>query len=143
MVENILNLMVIQHGMLESLFSVFQLELKKDQEKAKKSLSEFSWELKKHFFIEENVIFNFMSWKESAIITIIDQLKKEHSIMLEMVEKMQNEYPLVAEQNTEPFLKLLQSHRGVEEKNLYPRLDADLSESQKDQIIKRAGQIRP
>lgn len=143
MVENILNLMVMQHGMLESLFSVFQLELKNDQEKAKQSLSEFSWELKKHFFIEESVIFNFMAWKESAITTVIDQLKKEHSIMLEMVEKMSNEFPLMAEQNAEPFLKLLQSHRGVEEKNLYPRLDADLSDPQKDQIIKRANQIRP
>jgi hemerythrin superfamily protein len=49
----------------------------------------------------------------------------------------------MAEQNAEPFLKLLQSHRGVEEKNLYPRLDTDLSEAQKDQIIKRANQIRP
>jgi len=143
MVQNILDLMVIQHGMLESLFSVFQLELKSDQEKAKKSLAEFSWELKKHFFIEENVIFNFMSWKEPAITTIIDQLKKEHSIMLEMVEKMSNEFPLMAEQNAEPFLKLLQSHRGVEEKNLYPRLDSDLSGAQKDEIIKRASQIRP
>jgi hemerythrin-like domain-containing protein len=143
MVENILGLMVIQHGMLESLFSVFQLELKKDQEKAKKSLSEFSWELKKHFFIEENVIFNFMSWKDSAITIVIDQLKKEHSIMLEMTEKMLNDFSVTAEQNSEQLAELLKSHRGVEEKNLYPRLDADLSEAQKDQIIKRANQIRP
>jgi hypothetical protein len=44
------------------------------------------------------------------------QLKKEHSIMLEMVEKMQNEYPLVANK-IQSVLKIIAEYRGVEEKN--------------------------
>ena len=132
MADNILNLMIIQHGILESLFSVFHIELQKGEtEKAKNSLSEFSTELKRHFFIEED-----------KIITIIDQIKKEHSIMIEDLEKMSQNVSGLKSENIEPFIKLLKSHRDIEEKSLYPKLDANLSDAQKNQIIKKANEVK-
>jgi len=142
MSEDILNLMIAQHAFLEAIFSIFQTEMKNNSEKAKDSLSEFVWESKKHFFVEEEVIFNFMVWKEPKILEIINQLKIEHSIMIDKLEKMERDLKIVSATEIEDFYKLLASHREVEEKNLYPKLDESLSTSQKLQIIKRATQIK-
>jgi len=142
MVQNILDLMVIQHGLLESLFSTFKSEIKTDSKKARETLSEFSWELKKHFFAEEQVIFNFMSWKEPGISAIIDQLKKEHSMMLDGAEKISAAEDFMGQEIVESFAELLKSHRGIEEKDLYPKLDSALSDVQKEQIINRVTQIK-
>jgi hemerythrin-like domain-containing protein len=142
MAENILNLMITQHGFLESLFSTFQIEIREGSEKSEASLSEFTWEMKKHFFVEEEIIFNFMSWKEPVIFEIINQLKKEHSIMIEMLVKMSENLKTINGEDTESFFKLLKSHRDIEEKNLYPRLDKSLSGGQKEQIINRINQIK-
>jgi len=142
MAEDILNLMVAQHAFLESIFFIFQNEMKNNSEKAKDSLSEFVWESKKHFFVEEEVIFNFMAWKEPKILETINQLKIEHSIMIDKLEKMEQDLSAVSTTEIENFYKLLTSHRDIEEKNLYPKLDESLSNSQKLQIIKRATQIK-
>jgi hemerythrin superfamily protein len=142
MAEDILNLMVAQHAFLESIFFIFQNEMKNNSEKAKDSLSEFVWESKKHFFVEEEVIFNFMAWKEPKILETINQLKIEHSIMIDKLEKMEQYLSAVSTTEIENFYKLLTGHGDIEEKNLYPKLDESLSNSQKLQIIKRATQIK-
>ena len=132
--NNILNLMVDQHALLEALFFVFK------DDKTENSLNEFSWELRKHFFVEEEVIFNFLAWNDSSISDVIKQLKEEHIEMLNLVAKMK-ENLAIAEKQTENFYNILKGHREMEEKELYPVLDTRLTDGQKEQIVDRINQV--
>jgi hemerythrin-like domain-containing protein len=142
MAENILDLMIIQHSLLESSFSVFQSEVKSGAESVKVSFAEFTAETKTHFFVEEDIIFSFMSWKEPVIGEIINQLKREHSVMLDMLDKMSQNLQAISTEDLESFYSLLENHRKVEEKNLYPRLDNSLSELQKKEIVAKINQVK-
>jgi len=137
----ILDIMVAQHGLLEALFQAFKDEFKENPEAAKKFLSEFSWEIKKHFFIEDQAIFALLPWKDSEILEIVRDLKKEHIIMLDKLEKISENLSDEENNGIENFLKLLTSHREKEEQKLYPLLDEKLSGEEKSLVISRVNEI--
>ena len=137
----ILDIMVAQHGLLEALFQAFKDEFKENPEAAKKFLSEFSWEIKKHFFIEDQAIFALLPWKDSEILEIVRDLKKEHIIMLDKLEKMLENLSDESGEEMQGFLKLVTSHREKEEQKLYPLLDERLPEAEKGLIISRVNEI--
>ncbi len=139
--NKILNIMVAQHGLIEALFLAFKDEVKVHQERAKIFLSEFSWEIKKHFFIEEAAIFGFSLAGNSEITEIISRLKYEHVLMADQLNKMIKGISEINNGQTEEFLKLLTSHREAEEQKLYPHLDEKLSDEQKMLIISRINEI--
>jgi len=137
----ILDIMVAQHGLLEVLFQAFKDEFKENPEAAKKFLSEFSWEIKKHFFIEDQAIFALLPWKDPEISEIVHGLKKEHITMLDKLEKMLENLSDESEEEMQGFLKLMTSHREKEEQKLYPLLDEKLSKAEKNLIISRVNEI--
>jgi len=139
--NTILDIMVAQHGLLEALFQAFKGEFKENPEAAKKFLSEFTWEIKKHFFIEEQAIFGLLPWKDSEILEIVRELKKEHIIMFDKLEKMLENLSDESEKEMQEFLKLITIHREKEEKKLYPLLDEKLSEAEKVLVISRVNEI--
>ena len=88
MAENsILNLMVAHHALIESLFILFRDEAKEKSPRTGASFSEFKWEVKKHFFIEENAIFDFLPLKTMSIYKKIIKLRDEHITMIGYLEK--------------------------------------------------------
>lgn len=140
--KNILNLMIVQHELLASLFSIFMNELKSQSENVKNSLSELINEMKNHFFVEEEIIFSFMAWKDPDITETINHLKKEHSVAIDEVEKMFEDLGLASEERLGSLSKLLGGHRETEERILYPKLDESLSPAQKQQIVDRINEVK-
>ena len=139
--DTILKLMESHHILIEELFKLFRSELNEDPKRAEKSFLEFSWELKKHFFVEESAIFDFLPIKDFGVFDIISHLKDEHLAMLIDLKKIADSLPNVREEDIENFYKILDSHRQIEDKNLYPKLDKEMRAEQKKEIILRINQV--
>ncbi len=142
MAENsILNLMISHHALIDALFSLFRDEVKEKSPRARASLSELEWEMKKHWFAEENAIFDFLPLKNIEIWKTINHLKDEHLIMLNSLKKFSESLLEITDNEIENFYKLLEEHRELEEKDLYPKLDKEMREEQKAEVILRINEI--
>jgi hemerythrin superfamily protein len=142
MAENtILNLMVSHHALLGALFTLFRDEAKESSSRAGSSLSELTWETKKHFFAEENAIFNLPQIKTMQVYDMVNHLKDEHIKMLNDLKDFSDNLDKITDEKIEEFFKLLEDHRKVEEQELYPKLDKELSTEQKTQIVARINEI--
>jgi hemerythrin-like domain-containing protein len=139
--ENILNLMVAHHALLDALFSLFRDQIKDGSPNAKSSLAELRWETKKHFFVEENAIFDFVTMESYGVLSTINQLKDEHITMLNDLKMFSEKFPGIKSEEMDNFHNLLENHRVLEEKDLYPRLDKELSNEQKKEIVNKINEI--
>jgi len=139
--DSILNLMVTHHGFLEILLTVFKDNLGKNVEKAAKTLDSFQWELEKHIFSEEKAIFRFCKEENTEICELVKKLEQEHTVMLDMLGDLKNDLVVKAEKDSIEFREFMVRHRKIEEKNLYPRLDQELSAAAKEEIITRINEI--
>jgi hemerythrin superfamily protein len=139
--SSILNLMVNHHVLLAALFTLFRDEARDKSPRTGSSLSELTWELKKHFFTEESAIFNLPQVKEMKIYETIQHLEGEHVEMLNSLKKFAEEMPNVNEEEIQKFYEMLEDHRETEEKELYPKLNAELQEEQKKIVISRIIEI--
>ena len=139
--NKILDLMVAQHALIEALFSAFKDEVSINPARAKSFLSDLTWEVKKHFFIEEQAIFNLLPWKDQEILEMVAKLKQEHILIVDGLEKSFSDLSLLSGQGGEEFGKLIMGHRQAEEKKLYPLLEERLTPEEKEYILARARQI--
>lgn len=139
--ENILDLMVAHHALIEALLEVCQANFQKNKEIAGKSLAKLRWELEKHIFIEEKVIFNCSCSYELDINEIISRLIEEHIAMIDMLANIDKQLVSNTEANFTGFHRLLAEHRNVEEKTLYPKIDNALDREIKEEIIARVNEI--
>jgi hemerythrin-like domain-containing protein len=139
--DTILNLMIAHHGLLNALFILFRDQAKEASPMTGSSLSELSWETKKHFFSEENIIFDYLPLQDEKTQQIIVRLEAEHSQMIKMIANFTRNLPQISEKDMDDFYSLMNSHREVEEKELYPKLDKELLVDQKRQIISRINEI--
>lgn len=137
----ITEIMIGDHALIEVLFMVFKENLNKDIESARKSFDEFKWELQKHIFVEEKVIFRFCDSSGSEICKTVQGLMKDHDTMLEMLNNAENDLAAGNETDVSGFQELLTNHRNIEEKILYPKLDQQLSETQKEIVVARINEI--
>lgn len=137
------DLMLVHHGLLEVLFKSLKdnIGLNTKTEFLQDMLNEFQWELEKHFFVEEKVIFNFCTATEPQICSIVVGLLNEHKRMTDMLEDLKKKLPNKFSAELLNFEILLKSHRMVEEEKLYPRLDEELNEEDKNLIISRINEL--
>lgn len=139
MARNILNLMAAQHGLIEAMLFVFKDEAKHGRKIGKRSLAEMEWEFKKHFFIEESAIFDYLPFADQKISEMIGKIRKEHIIILKQVGVMWKKFPNKTE--FEEFYNKIKEHRLFEEQKLYPLLDKRLTEQEKEIIAARINEI--
>ena len=139
--DSILNLMVTHHGFLEALLAVFKDELGKDRERTAKTLDTFQWELEKHIFNEEKVIFRFCNKEDEQICELVKKLEQEHTMMLDMLGDLKDDLMTKAQEDAVKFREFMARHRKTEEENLYPRLDQELPVAIKEDIIARINEI--
>jgi len=97
--------------------------------------------MRKHFFSEENAIFNAAPLKIIGVVDVIDQLKKEHVIMLKDLEDFAKDIQNIGGEKMESFHNFLENHRKIEEMTLYPKLDSALQPMQKKELIERVNEI--
>ena len=139
--NSILTLMVSHHALLEALFFPFRDEARDNSKRAEASLSELVWEIRKHFFIEESAIFDFIPLKTMKIFETMNHLRDEHLMMLIDLKRFSENFSEIKSEDIENFYKLLMHHREMEEKELYPQLDKELNDEQKRHIIHRINEI--
>lgn len=139
--DSILNLMVTHHGFLEALLTVFRDNLGENVERAAKTLDSFQWELEKHIFSEEKVIFRFCREENTEICELVKKLEQEHTVMLERLGDIKDDLVAKAKEDAVEFREFMARHREIEEKDLYPRLDRELPTEVKEEIINRINEI--
>lgn len=106
---------------------------------AKKKFEKLRWELEKHLFMEERAIFTFLRHEDNEDFAAIPELKKDHDMILEKMDSI--EEGLRKKQNlTEDVTDLcniLIKHKSFEDDKIYPKLDAELNDKQKKEILER------
>ena len=126
-------LMLKDHGKINSLLIEFE------RNPSKKSYNEFKWNLEKHLFIEEKVIFEIYSNSSNSEIEELDTLIKEHKDMLWLLGEIED----LKENSSRISIlkKILPAHSEFEDEIFYPRLDNELPEETKKLIIERCCEI--
>jgi len=138
----ILELMVTDHAKIIRLLADVEHSLGKEVTEVLKVFNTFEWELEKHMFTEEKAIFT--SYSPTNIFEgypIVPDLMKQHDEISAYLAAMRK---AVMWQQPTPFKEmkdLLLSHKTFEEVSLYPHLDQDLDEKQKNEIISRIRQM--
>lgn len=146
MAENnpkVLDLMLVHHGLLEVLFKSLSDNISQNTniELIRKMLSEFQWELEKHFFVEEKVLFKLSSKDQPQTYSIIVELLEEHDRMLKMLDEAKSLLKDNKMVDLSKFGTTLMEHRMIEEHKLYPELDNKISEEEKKMIVERINQL--
>lgn len=139
--DSILNLMVSHHGLLEILLTVFKDNLGRSAERARETLDSFQWELEKHILCEEKAIFRPCRQEDPETCELIKKLEQDHTVMLEMLGALKDDLVAKAEADVAEFQEFMVKHRELEEKDLYSRLDRELSAATKEEIIARINEI--
>jgi len=139
----ILDLMVKDHNRLMEYLKEVENNLGRGFGFLSNSFNTFQWNLEKHFFVEERAIFTSYNPddpdKEYDYFSV---LMDQHTEILEIVESLRKKL-----QKREPFdlnelKKLLVKHKTFEEKSIYPVLDQEIDENEKQIIIDRIKDIR-
>jgi hemerythrin-like domain-containing protein len=139
--NSILNLMVAHHGLLEALLAVFKDDFRASKGKAQFALDDFQWELEKHLFSEEKVLFRLCDPKNPTLCGLVLKLEREHETMLGMVMALKDNLLVKTEEDITKFQDFMVQHRDVEEKELYVHLDSELTENAKREIIRRINEV--
>ena len=102
----------------------------------------FEWHLKKHIFIEEKAIFiSYQPSDDSEEEKIFNKLSKEHTVIMDLLDKISKESFPRGNINFNKLKKLLAVHKKFEENEVYPRLEEKLNEKNKQEIIEKITEI--
>ena len=102
----------------------------------------FEWHLKKHIFIEEKAIFiSYQPSDDSEEEKIFNKLSKEHTVIMDLLDKILKESFPRGNTSFNKLKKLLAVHKKFEENEVYPRLEEKLNEKNKQEIIEKIAEI--
>ncbi len=102
----------------------------------------FEWHLKKHIFIEEKAIFiSYQPSDDSEEEKIFNKLSKEHTVIMDLLDKILKESFPRGNTSFNKLKKLLAIHKKFEENEVYPKLEEKLNEKNKREIIKKITEI--
>ncbi len=130
-------LMVKNHIEIEKLVGAVEENLDKDFKLANRLFNKLKWELEKHFFIEEKAIFIYCDLKSTEDNFIISSLLREHKIILELLNDMENDLTNNSRIDISKFKEILMKHKNFEDRSFYPKLDKGLNELQREIVIDR------
>ena len=141
--ETISQVMLRDHKKIVKLLDDFKNCLDIDKETLKKVFDIFKWELEKHIFTEEKVIFIFYEpVDKDEGYEMIPQLMIDHKKIYNSLKGIEKSINLDKTCNFQDFEELLIKHKQYEENFLYPTLDKELDETTKEMIIQRLGEIK-
>jgi hemerythrin-like domain-containing protein len=140
---NILALMVRDHCKIEQLLNELELNAEKEYSMRIKLFNKFEWHLEKHIFMEEKAIFT--SYNPDDVVQgykMLPTLTKQHNEILNRLNIMRKDVrSRRAIKDIYSFKEFILKHKNFEEKDVYPKLDQELDESQKKIIIARINEI--
>lgn len=139
--KTITQVMCQEHERINSLLEESK-KLTDNLEKSKKIFNQFKWNLEKHLFVEEKVIFELCSSDCTGVISDIFDLMREHGEITRMIKDIEKNFSQNLKSGFSNIRKTLDEHIIFEENKFYPLLDKKLSSQTKQEIFERAGEIR-
>jgi hemerythrin superfamily protein len=140
---SILSLMIKDHSKLNDLIEKLDESTKQDFDSMKEAFTKFEWELEKHIFTEEKVIFT--SYNPENVLEgykMLPELTKQHNYI---VNKLNNWRDDIRKRrvltDVYSFKEFLDNHRQFEEEKVYPKLDESLSEDDKRHIVAKINEM--
>ena len=150
--NSLLNVMIKDHNRLIGYLKDVKNNLGSDFEVLINLFNKFQWNLEKHFFVEERAILT--SYNPDNIEEghqLFTDLSKQHTLILEHVELLRKRLRMNKTIDVSDLEDMLLKHKTLEEKNVYPVLDLEISEGEKrylkdllastDRNIKKAAQL--
>jgi hemerythrin superfamily protein len=138
--DTITLLMLKQHAKINKILKDYESQAKSI--KQKELFSIFKGNLEKHFFIEENAIFFYITPKDKEQRIQINNLIKDHETMRDVCSEIVAELLLGKKPDVSTFRKILFGHERREVEIFYPRLDKELGAEEKQDIIKRINEVK-
>lgn len=141
--QKIVSLMVGDHRKIEKLLNELEDNAKIDYETMRKSFLKFEWNLEKHLFVEEKVI--FLSYNPQDIVDgykMLPVLTKQHNVILNTLNSWRKDVrnkKIIT--NVSGFREFLIKHKNFEEQEVYPRLEESLDDAQKNEMVNRINEI--
>jgi len=138
MKREIFKIMIKEHEIIESLLNNFKRLQEKDSAEAKRIFQTFVWNIEKHMFLEEKILYNVYSVWNGNIEGMFEILE-QHGEIIALIKKIKNNYS--DENNLSALKELLRNHFVLEETVLYPNLEKVLNGEQKEFLIERTQEI--
>lgn len=138
--QTLLAIMEKDHERINQMLLEFD-KAPKEKNETSMLFSEFKWNLEKHLFTEERVIFAMLREIEGLEMEDMFNLLEEHKQIIELAKKEEESIKLGSHSDISPLLMLLKKHVSFEDDVFYPKLDELLNENQKKEIIKRIKSI--
>ena len=119
-----------------------QLEKEIDHyDKTKLNFNKFKWNLEKHFFVEEKVIFSMFVNISGKETTDTFSLLSDHVKIVSMINNIENKLKNKIRPDLSRLKEVLIAHKDFENQEFYPKLDERLNPAQKKEISERVKEI--
>jgi hemerythrin-like domain-containing protein len=138
MKQEIFKIMKMQHEFIESLLNDFEESYSKDLSDAKETMNLFVWNLEKHIFMEEKILYSVYSIWDGNIEGMFEILRDHGDIMVFVKKLKSSDFN---KSDISSLKELLENHVALEETVFYPNLEKMLNIEQKKLIIERAQEI--
>ncbi len=135
--------MVKDHCKIEKLLDDLEENTDEGFDIMREYFNKFEWELEKHIFTEEKAIFTSYAPEDVSYgYEMLPELTAQHNYLVNQLnnwrENIRNKKKITGIYDFKIFLT---KHRVYEEKEVYPKLDEALDETQKRQIVDKINEI--
>ena len=139
----ILPLMIRDHCKIENLLDKLELSAKGDFDELKKAFYAFEWNLEKHVFLEEKVVFTSYNPDDvSEGYKMLPKLTEQHNYILNTLENWRNEvrHKRIIK-DVYKLKEFLVKHKEFEENEFYPKLEENLEIDEKMKMYDRLSEF--
>ena len=133
-------LMLEEHKRLNKFLDILERDLD-DYEKTKINFNKLKWNLEKHFFTEEKVIFNMFMQISDQETSDTFNLLSDHVKIMQLIKQIEKELSKKIKPKIHILKEMLITHKDFEDEDFYPKLDQRLTSDQKKEISNRIKEI--
>jgi len=141
MPKSIENLMLEEHEKLRDMLSECLENIEHQPIISQEFFIKFKWNLEKHFFIEEKIIFSNPAVENSEHTEEIEEIFEDHKEILGIIKDIENDKTHLNKSKIEKLAEIITKHAQFEDEDFYPRLDEILTLEQKHAIILESHKI--
>ena len=139
---NISLVMARDHDKIKKLLNDFDKCTTLDKETLKKAFEIFKWELEKHLFTEEKVIFTLYKPEDyEEGYKMVPQLIRDHDNIYKQLKIIDKSINLEKQCNFQELKEIITKHKNFEDEHVYPIFDQELDKTTKEMMIKRIQEI--
>jgi hemerythrin superfamily protein len=141
MPKSIESLMLGEHDRLKNLLNLCLENLKHNPIVAEENFIKFKWNMEKHFFLEEKIIFSNPAVENSEHSEEVEDILEDHKQILGFIKKIEEDKSGLHWETISELKKLVEKHAELEDEDFYPRLDEILTLEQKQEMIRESKKV--